>query len=190
MSAVRTVLLAALLLAVAAACGIPTDNEPRPVEAPPGPFPAFGSPTAAVVEPGAIAEPLCFVRDDKLVRTTRHINNAPTVYTQVAHLLAGPNDTERAAGLTTALTGTTTVDSIKLTGTQVTVELGADTDDARRSDELFAYGQIVCTITARPDVTSVRFTRNGQPIGIPRADGSLSKQPLTATDYQSLIAAG
>jgi spore germination protein GerM len=178
--------IAALLLALTTACGIPADATPRTVEPPPGPHP-FRSPTAAAVEPGAIAEPLCFVRDNKLVRTTRHINDAPTVYTQISHLLAGPTDPERAAGLSTALTGTTTMESVQLTGAQVTVALGATVDDARRNDEMLAYGQIVCTITARPDVTSVTFTRDGQRLDIPRADGSLSQGPLTADDYQSLI---
>ena len=179
-------MITVLTLALTGACGIPTDGEPRSVQAPPGQYP-FRSPTAAAAEPGTIAEPLCFVRGDELVRTFRHINDAPTVYTQVAHLLAGPNDTERAAGLTTTLTGTT-IASIQLTGTQVTVELDTAVEDASRSDEVLAYGQLVCTITARPDVTGVTFTRDGQRIGIPRADGSLSQGPLTAADYQPLIA--
>jgi hypothetical protein len=184
-SSSAVLMITVLALALTGACGIPTDGAPRTVQAPPGQHP-FRSPTAAAVQPGTVAEPLCFVRGDELVRTFRHINDAPTVYTQVAHLLAGPNDTERAAGLTTTLTGTT-VASIRLTGTQVTVEL-ATVEDASRSDEVLAYGQLVCTITARPDVTGVTFTRDGQRLGVPRADGSLSQGPLTAADYQPLIA--
>ncbi|MBM0224706.1 hypothetical protein JNW87_03160 [Micromonospora sp. ATA51] len=45
-------------------------------------------------------------------------------------------------------------------------------------------------MVARDDIDTVAFTRRGQPLGVPRADGSLSEQPLTAAEYTALTVPG
>ncbi|MDH6463718.1 hypothetical protein M2302_003915 [Micromonospora sp. A200] len=77
--------------------------------------------------------------------------------------------------------------SVMLAGSQAQVAVNEAADDAGRSDEVLAYGQIVCTLTSRHEVTTVAFLRDGAPLGVPRADGSLAVQPLTRADYAPLI---
>ncbi|MEH0975246.1 GerMN domain-containing protein [Micromonospora sp. CPCC 205546] len=180
-----------VVLGLLAGCGVPTEGAPRAVAPPPGPFPSPGavvatpSPTLAA---GRTTEVLCFVRDDRLVRVERRVDGTPTVDAQLQHLLAGPTTAERDTGLTTALPGAVAVAAARPRGTEVDVDLGGPGDETGRSDEVLAFGQIVCTLTARSDVESVAFFRGGAPLGVPRADGSLSRRPLAADDYAGLVA--
>ncbi|MEV4199890.1 GerMN domain-containing protein [Micromonospora globbae] len=179
---------AGLLLAVLAlgGCGVPVDDAPRPVAQPPGPFPtpATASPTTAS---GRVEETLCFVRDDKLGRTVRRVDVLPSVEVQLQHLLAGPTEKERQAGLTSALPGTVVVAGARVNGALAEVDVRAAGEETGRSDEVFAFGQIVCTLTARDDVDRVSFRRDGRPLDVPRADGSFSRDPLTVADYAPLM---
>ncbi|WP_435823543.1 GerMN domain-containing protein [Micromonospora echinofusca] len=182
---------ALVVLALLAGCGVPTEDAPRTVAPPPGPFPSPGtvaatpSPTLATGRTTAV---LCFVRDDRLVRVERRVDGTPTVDAQLQHLLAGPTPAERETRLTTALPGAVPGATARPRGTEVDVELGGTGDETGRSDEVLAFGQIVCTLTARSDVDTVAFLRGGAPLGVPRADGSLSRRPLAADDYAGLVA--
>ncbi|MFU8871669.1 GerMN domain-containing protein [Micromonospora sp. SL4-19] len=175
--------LAALLVG---GCGVPVDEAPRPLHAPPRPFTSpVGS--GAVPTEGRADEPFCFVRDDRLRTVMRRVDYLPDVETHLQHLLAGPGSAERDAGFTSALTGTAAVAGARLSGGVAEVEVGGAGYETRRSDEILAFGQIVCTLTNRADVHGVSFRRDGQPVDVPRADGSLSRAPLTAADYAPLI---
>jgi hypothetical protein len=176
-------LLAAALLA---ACGVPVDDEPRPVRPPAGGFPTPAD-TATPEPDGRVDEPLCFVRGDGLAAVTRRVDGLPGVDTHLQHLLAGPGAAERNRGLATALPGTVAVAGATRTGAVVTVDVRQAGEETGRNDEVLAFGQIVCTLTQRPDVDSVAFRRDGQPLEVPRADGSVSSLPLTAADYRPLL---
>ncbi|MFF3865866.1 GerMN domain-containing protein [Micromonospora sp. NPDC001898] len=175
------------LLVLASACGVPAEDRPRAVEIPPGPFPSPA--TAGSTAPtGRVTETLCFVRDDRLVPVSRRVDRAPDVDAQLRDLLGGPTVVERDAGLTSALPGAMSAVVADVAGGQARVTVGQTGDETGRSDEVLAFGQIVCTLDARDDVTTVSFLRDGRPLGVPRADGSLSAQPLTAADYTALTA--
>ncbi|MBQ1015554.1 GerMN domain-containing protein [Micromonospora sp. M51] len=179
-----------VVLAVAASltgCSIPTDDAPRVVQAPQGPFQSSASAdTSAPVGPAA--ETLCFVRDNRIISFVRRVDRPPTVEEQLRHLLAGPTAAERDTDLTTALAGAVNAAGVTVTGTEARVVVDKPGEDAGRSDEVLAFGQIVCTLTSRDDVTTVTFSRDGRPLRVPRADGSLSEQPLTRVDFAPLIA--
>ncbi|RLQ00949.1 hypothetical protein EAD96_24660 [Micromonospora sp. BL1] len=176
-------LLAAVLLA---GCGVPVDDEPRVVQTPPGAFPTPAVSSTADGD-GRVDEPFCFVRDDGLVVVKRRVDGLPGVDSHLQHLLAGPDGGERRQGLATALPGTVAVAGATLTGTLATVDVRQAGEETGRNDEVLAFGQIVCSLTQRPDVYSVAFRRDGQPLEVPRADGSLSALPLTAADYRPLL---
>jgi hypothetical protein len=179
--------LAALVtLAVVAGCGVPVDAEPRPVDPPNGVHPGLSS--AAPNQPGAVSERLCMVRNELLTAVTRSVPQAVSLDAHLRLLLDGPTEAERDAGFTSALTGTTPVDTLSQARGIVTVNIGDRSEDTGRSDEVLGFGQIVCTLTTRPDVAAVAFTQDGRPLGVPRADGSLSPGPLTAADYADLLA--
>jgi hypothetical protein len=180
-------LVVATGLALAAGCGVPVDDQPREIDAPGAPYPPFGAGTPLAPGAGPVREPLCLVRDDRLVRVARPVPGWPTIETQLRDLLAGPQPAERDDGLTSALPGTMAVTGIRISRGRVDLEVENPPDGAGRSDQVLAYGQIVCTLTTRPDVTGVAFTQDGRPVGVPRADGSLTSDPLGAADYASLI---
>ncbi|MBG6105841.1 GerMN domain-containing protein [Micromonospora vinacea] len=177
--------LAVGLVGLLTGCGIPTDNAPRVVQPPRGPFPTSAPAETAPVGPAT--ETVCLVRDNRIVPVLRRVDRPPTIEDHLRHLLAGPTEAERDTDLTSALPGAVNAAGATVTGTQAGVTVDEPGDDAGRSDEVLAFGQIVCTLTSRDDVTSVAFLRDGRPLGVPRADGSLSEQPLSRTDYAPLI---
>ncbi|MBQ0902551.1 GerMN domain-containing protein [Micromonospora sp. U21] len=177
------------LAALLTGCGVPTDDSPRTVQPPWGPFHS-AAPADTTAPAGRADETLCLVRDNRIVPVVRHVDRPPTVEDQLRHLLAGPGTAERDSDLTSALPGAVNAAGATVTGTQAHVAVDEPGDDAGRSDEVLAFGQIVCTLTSRDDVTTVVFLRDGRPLAVPRADGSLSEQPLTRADYVPLITPG
>lgn len=167
-------------------CGVRPESEPRDLDPPPGPQPVIVTSTSSAAEGGTAAEPLYFVRTDRLVAVIRRIRVAPSVQEHMGHLLAGPSEAERRVGLSSTLNGNIDVDGVELTAGRATVEVGDDLSG--RTDDVLAFGQIVCTLTARPDVATVSFQRDGEALGVPRADGQLSTSGLTAADYTPLTA--
>ncbi|RSM64495.1 hypothetical protein DMB66_19380 [Actinoplanes sp. ATCC 53533] len=184
---ITALILAGLLLG---ACGVPAEDEPHAVDLPRRPF-TTSSPSAGDPGPaGEVAEVLCLVRDGRLVQTVRRIESVPTAQRQADHLVAGPTDAEREMGLTTALAGLSLAVEFP-NGTSLAQVEVTEADEANaRNDEMIAYAQIVCTLTAREDVGSVVFTRGNDRLEVPRADGSLSRGPLYSSDYSSLIGPG
>lgn len=148
----------------------------------------MASTTPSTPDAGAAAEPLYFVRADKLVPVIRRVRTPPTVQEQIEHLIAGPTGPERAVGLTGTLNGNIIVTGVSLAAGVATVEIDDDADGSGRRDQVLAYAQIVSTLTTRPDVTAVAFANDGQRLGVPRADLSLTTEPLTAADYTALTA--
>ncbi|MFV2101626.1 GerMN domain-containing protein [Micromonospora sp. LOL_024] len=174
-------------LTLVAACGVPAENLPRAVTAPPGPFPSAATAAPTAAETGAASEVLYFSRDDRLVPVIRRIDQAPALDAQLRDLLAGPTPAERDDGLTSALPGAFSSAVVELADGLARVTVAMAAVDTGRSDGLLAYGQIVCTLNARTDVTAVLFLERGAPLSVPRADGSLSSEPLTSADYAVLI---
>ncbi|WP_433261165.1 GerMN domain-containing protein [Micromonospora vinacea] len=167
-------------------CGVPTDDTPRTVPPPRGPLHS-AEPADTTAPAGSAAETLCLVRDNRIVPVVRRVDSPPTIAEQLRHLLVGPSGTERDSDLTSALPGAVNAARATVTGTQAMVTVDEPADVGGRSDEVLAFGQIVCTLTSREDVTTVAFLRDGKALGVPRADGSLSSRPLTRGDYAPLI---
>ena len=167
-------------------CGVPAEDSARAID-PPRTFGPI-SPTPAVTASGAVMEKVYLVRDEMLVAVERKLPREPDVERVLADLLAGPTEAERAAGFTSALLGNNVVTAVQVTGGEATVALSSNLDGTGRNDDVLAFAQLVCTLDNRADISSVVFIRDGHRIGVPRADGSLTQDPLTLADYQSLIA--
>lgn len=182
--------LAVLVVVLPAGCGVPVDDRARAVAPPPVPWPTptATDTTAPTAPTGREEEVLYFVRDNRLVPVVRRVHTVSTVDAHLQHLLAGPLPQEREQGLTSALPGTVIAAVARRVGTRAEVDVREPGQETGRSDGVLAFGQIVQTLASRDDIDSVTFTRNGRPLGIPRADGSLSEQPLTAADYADLSA--
>ncbi|MEU0563277.1 GerMN domain-containing protein [Dactylosporangium sp. NPDC006015] len=184
----RALLVAAALLTLSVqACGVPDEHAPRPIE--PSlviPNPSQKAPgNSAGNSVGAVVERLYLVRDDQLVAVERRVASTSDVAALLADLAAGPTDAERAAGLTSALTGTDLIAGVRLVAG--TAEVTFRPQAGGRTDDILAIGQIVCTLEARTDVDTVRFLQDGQVLKVPGADGALTDRPLTVADYHTLI---
>ena len=176
-------LLATVLLP---GCGVPQDDRPRALE--PREVP-FASPTdSPVAEPVGDREiALGFVRDESVVLSSRTVEDPRTTEEVLELLFAGPSADERAAGLSSLLPTTVTVEELEMVnGTAVVTLDGPDDSEVLRLAPL-AYAQVVATLT--PDrVSGVRFRLDDTDLRVPREDGSLTNQPLSRRDYAGLLA--
>lgn len=182
----RAALLAVGLLL--AGCGLSPEDAPRPLDVRAAPQASpFTRPATPV--PGSRSLTLYLVRDAVLAPVGRRTTTAGTVRSAVELLLRGPTEGEAAQGLTSALApDAVLLEDLEVQGEQVVVPLRALPDEGIvRSDEVLSYAQVVATLTALPDVRSVVFTRDGEPLPVPRADGSLADAPLTRRDYAQLL---
>ena len=131
------------------------------------------------------------VRDDGkqsgLVPIRRPRSETPTLQALLARLLKGPTDAEAAAGLTTAInTGPSLVKAVVLNQV-ATVDLSADFGTIRGQEQVLATAQIVMTATSFPGVSAVQISLAGTLTAVPLADGTLTTQPLTRSEYAGLL---
>lgn len=182
------VLVACMSMASIAGCGVPAQDEPHAVDLPRSPLAAAPEDQPSPVA-GEVGEVLCLVRDGRLIQAVRRVATAPSVQQQLEELVAGPTSAEQSLGLTTALAHLS-LSARPSSGPGIAVEVTEPDEGNARSDEILAYGQIVCTLTARADVNTVIFTEEGQRLEVPRADGTLTSEPLRGSDYSSLIGPG
>ena len=169
------------------ACGVPQDDSPRALQ--PREVP-FASPTdSPVAGPAGDREvQLGFVvREGSVVLSSRTVEDPRTTEEVLELLFAGPSPDERAAGLSTLLPSTVTVEEVEVAdGTAVVTLDGPDDSEVLRLQPL-AYAQVVATLTPAR-VSGVRFRLDDTDLRVPREDGSLTDQPLSRRDYASLLA--
>ncbi|WP_144127909.1 GerMN domain-containing protein [Catellatospora sichuanensis] len=183
--AAAATLTAVLLAGLAAGCGVPTEETAREIEHTGTATPA--APTPAAEASGPVTEKLYLLRDGHLVAVQRRVPTQPDAQQLLAHLLAGPTPAEQDTDLSSALAGTTAINSATDAAGSATVELSTALEGTGRSDDVLAFGQLVCTLSSRPDINQVVFTRQGARVGVPRGNGSLTEDPLTCADYINLI---
>ncbi|HWS32659.1 MAG TPA: GerMN domain-containing protein [Actinoplanes sp.] len=165
---------------------MPAQDEPHVVSLPRRPLNETASADASTEPVGEVAHVLCLVRDGRLVQAVRRADTMPTPQRQLDLLASGPNLFEQEQGLTSALATTSLTVTLPPTGTTATVGIAEGEEGTGRSDEVLAYGQIVCTLTSRADIAGVTFQRDGRSLQVPRGDGILSGDPLRLADYSSL----
>ena len=176
-------LVAALLLP---GCGVPQDDAPRALE--PREVP-FASPTDSPVTDavGDREVELGFVREGSVVLSSRTVEDPRTTEEVVELLFSGPSPDERAAGLSSLLPPTVTVQEVELVDGVAVVTLdGPDDSEVLRLAPL-AYAQVVATLTPGR-AKGVRFRLDDTDLRVPREDGSLTNQPLSRRDYAGLLA--
>lgn len=185
-AAVASVVAAA---SVAAACGVPTDGSPREISAdelPPG---LVEAPSTTATTPRGDAEvvQLYYVLDDELAPAFGDVARPARVDAVLRALLDGPAKEFAEEGYRSALPqGEALVLSAELRAGVARVELTPAFREIPAADQVLAVGQIVLTLTARPGVGQVRFVLDGQPIAVPRADGSVTTQTVSRDDYTAL----
>jgi hypothetical protein len=187
LAAVPAAAAAVLGVLFLAGCGIPLDDEPRAVNPPHGPYAVLGSSPPGTDTSGPVQWTLYLVRDGLIVPIHRTAEAMPDIGALIEGLQNGPTEAERTGGVGSALPGTVRIEGVRAENGLVVVTVAARPEGAGRTDEVLAYGQIVCSLDARPEVTGVVFELNGQRVEVPRSDGSLTRSPLTTADYESLL---
>ena len=164
----RLLTLAALVALVPAGCGVPVDTHPRAIDNPH----VLRSDEPLGRQRGSPAgSGSTWSRPGRLERVSHRVAATTTPAEQLAELLNGPSEQDSAKGLTSALT-TMTIEGMTVTNRRAVVVVGQPPETGARSDEVLAYGQIVCTLTSQgADVGTVSFVSGGEPLAVPRADG-------------------
>jgi hypothetical protein len=184
---VRRVIAGGLALLALSGCGVSAEGSARTIQTPRGAHPGVNSAASGGPDAGTVVEKLFLIKGDTLVAVERRVRAEPSVDKLMRDLLAGPTGAEQESSLTSALLGTDVMTSVHVAHTTATVELAAAPAETGRTDEVLALAQIVCTLTARPEISGVLFTRDSQRTAVPRGDGSLSLGPFTAADYLNLL---
>lgn len=183
MRATATALLLALALS---GCGVPTDEEPRPLDAAEAPFQVFSS-TAPPVPSGDGRVALYFVRDDRVVLQTRAVERTTDVDALIDLLLEGPTPQQVEAGIRSALPTTFSVQDVEVGRSGVAVvTLGGESTQISTSP--LGFAQVVATLTAPGRARTVRFRLDGEDLPVPRGDTSLTEEPVGRSDYAELLA--
>jgi len=129
---------------------------------------------------------LYFVGIGQLRRTERSRPRGVSVSEVLDLLAAGPDPASPT--LRSAIPATPRVlNRVTVSGGVATVDLNPAVRDLPRSEQSFAFGQIVLTLTERPGVGQVRFTLGGSPLAAFLPDGSQRDAPVAKEDYQILL---
>jgi len=61
--------------------------------------------------------------------------------------------------------------------------------DLPNSEQRVAVAQLVLSLTARPGIGQIEFEVRGEPVQVPRADGTLARGPVSRDDFARLLTA-
>ena len=180
--------LAAGLLGLLAACGVPADTAPRSIPAQEVPFGLLGTTTTATTRPAATTRAVVYLVQGERLAPVRREVPASTPAAVVAAVAAGPTPPEAAAGLRSALVTGAALSQV--TAGTATVGLDRDFAAADLREQVLALAQLVYTITELPGIGAVRFALDGQPAEIPTAQGSSKTGAANRADFAAVGPAG
>ena len=188
MRRVATLLMAAVL----AGCGVPQDEEPRALSKDGVPFGLLSTSTTqttVVVNEPSVLGVVYFVRDDRLIPVQRQVRAPASSGRLLSALIEGPTEAESEAGFRTAISSQARVRDVTTSAGVVTIELTDEFVEVAGQDQILALAQIVFTATETDATGAVRFRLAGEPVEVPRGDGTLTSAPLTRADYAALAPA-
>jgi spore germination protein GerM len=185
--------------ALAAACGVPSEQAPRAISSADVPFgllDAVGTTTTTAslvpeLQPGVAVTVYLLDREGFLLPVGRRAAVGGPVDV-LRSLLEGPRPEESAAGLRSALPVATELLGFRTgpeTGAAI-VDLSDDFLTVQGEQQIKAVAQVVLTLTELPGITGVRFAFEGQVRPVFRAQGDLTDAPLTRSSFTQLTAAG
>jgi hypothetical protein len=176
------VAVACLLLLVAAGCGVRSQSDAQRVSAHDVPFGLAESAPATSEAPQPHVVTIFLVRGSRLTPVTRSAA-AVTAFDALEALLDGVTPDEARNGYSTAVPVGTRSNHLSVRNGIATVDLAGEFLQTNVGDSALGIAQIVQTVTRFPDVSAVRFRLDGQPVGIPKGDGSITTSAVTASDY-------
>jgi len=186
-----------ILLAIAWAgvsCGVREDgrvHRANPDDVPFGLLEEGREPVAAPVPgPRSMVELYFFDEGEGQLAPVERLVASSSVPGLLAELERGTTDAESASGLQSALTDAEAIASVGVEGGVAIVDLTESFRELGGGDQLVAIAQMVFTLTGRSDIDEVSLTLAGEPVEVPRGDGSLTSGTLRRVDYESLAPPG
>lgn len=190
MSARRAGALAVAAWVALAACGVPPDDRASVASPESVPFDLLGDAPSvtATTLPFAPTEraTIFLVQGERLAPVQRELPAPVSVESVLEALAGGPTATEVQLGLRTALLAPGLMGSGGVSGGIAIVDLGQPFTEIAGRDQILALAQIVSTVTGLPGVGRVRFTLDGNPVGILRGDGAVTAETVSRDDYATL----
>jgi spore germination protein GerM len=172
---------------VLTACSI--QPETAPSDLPADRADVFGEPATGDVAAGAsriyLLAPMDAEAPQRLRSVQRDVSTEPSELLE--SLFAGPNSTERAAQLDTAIPSDVELLGARSVGEVLTVDLNDVFDELTPDGLRLAVAQIVSTATDIDGVQSVQLRIEGEPGVWPLDNGELTQRPLTKFDYPGLV---
>ena len=150
------------------------------------------TPVAAAQSTGRLPSGRSFevwlARDGRVVEALRtHKPTRRVASAALAALLAGPTQSERASGLTTAIPGDTRLNGVTIANGVARVDLTSDFESAAGSRALqLRLAQVVYTLTQFPTVKAVQFSLDGSPVSIVSGNGNVVGHAVGRDDYRGL----
>lgn len=179
------------MLAVSAACGLSAQDEPEALtgEVPFGllePRPSTSTTTSSTL-PALVTEeaPIYLAGPDgRLVPVLRTLPTPIDATDLLEELLEGATDEEAAAGLRSVITADTRLRGVtRRPDNLAVIDLSAEFGSIQGEEGITAVAQVVYTATEIEGISSVTFSLDGQPIDVPRGDGTLTSGPLTRFSF-------
>jgi hypothetical protein len=183
------VALAGLFVVSLAACGVRVEDRAVPIDEDSVPFGLTRPGPGARAAPGGLATAeVVFVGPEGLVNVPRAVTGGLPGRTLRA-LLVGPTEQELASGITTALPSPDALQLISVEDGVAHVRLQPGFRDGTVPDQSVAFAQIVLTLTGPTEIDAVSFSVDRDRVAVPRADGTLTDEPVGRRDYESMYAA-
>ncbi|GAB2681460.1 GerMN domain-containing protein [Thalassiella azotivora] len=182
-----------------AACGAPHEGRSRSLEPTQVPYGLLNPPPAPTASPTdappgrTVPQVYLLDADDRLVpqASTVDATGLRSVARQVlAQLAAGPTESQRRAGLSSALGPEVTLELLEIEGTTATVEVELPTREPSADRLPLAVGQIVLSLTSVAGVESVRLVQDDERVAAVLPGGNRAEGAVRATDYLPLLAPG
>lgn len=175
-------------VALLAGCGVGAERNANRIEPEQVPFGLLEpEPTTTEAQAGRPVT-VYLLTGDRLLAVERTLPTDGTLGDLLELVVTGPTDAERALGITSAVPEGT-IRSVRTRRGVAQVDLAKAFGDLRSGDQILALGQIVYGLTAQPGIGSVSFSLDGDPIDVPRTDGTASDQPLSRDDFAALAPA-
>lgn len=179
------VLAVVAALVVVAGCGVSAESDANRIDPDSVPFGLLD--VQSTTTEASTGEPVTIflLSGDKLLAVPRTLPDDGELADLLELVVTGPTPTEQGLGVTSAV-APGTVASVGTERGVAEVDLTESFGEIGSADQLLALAQIVYVLTAQPGIGSVAFTLEGEPIEVPRTDGTASDQPLTRDDFAAL----
>jgi spore germination protein GerM len=185
------VALLATAVALAAACGVPTDDAPRAVATAEIPEALVAAPTTTTAPTSGVVADLYFLRTEDgqalLTPEQTRIENQQTATVLETLVATVPEDLPE--GVNSAIPVETAVLNTDLRDGVLTVDLSENFATVSGDILIQAVAQIVYTATDLVGVDGVLVSVDGEPTTLPDDESSEITGPATRADYSALLPA-